>query len=65
MTANARALRHFIEARADASADAEIRKVALAMLKILQIECPNLFGDYVITDLPEGGQTASTPYRKV
>ena len=36
VTANARALRHFIEARADASADAEIRKVAVAMLKILQ-----------------------------
>jgi thymidylate synthase (FAD) len=65
VTANARALRHFIEMRADPAADAEIRKVAVAVLKILQAESPNLFGDYTITDLPEGGQTASTRHRKV
>ena len=65
MTANARALRHFIEARGDASADAEIRKVAVAMLKILQAESPNLFGDYTLVDLPGGGQAATTPHRKV
>jgi thymidylate synthase (FAD) len=65
VTANARALRHFIEARGDASADAEIRKVALAMLKILQVESPNLFGDYAVVDLPDGGQAATTPHRKV
>jgi len=65
VTANARALRHFIEARADESADAEIRKVAVAMLKILQVESPNLFGDYTMRPLPGGGESASTPYRKV
>ena len=59
VTANARALRHFIEARADESADAEIRKVAVAMLKILQVESPNLFGDYTLVDLPGGGQSAA------
>ena len=64
-TANARALRHFIEARGDASADAEIRKVALLMLKILQTESPNLFGDYTIVDLPGGSQAVTTPHRKV
>src|SRR5262249_21501258 len=36
VTANGRALRHFIEMRADPAADAEIRKVAVAVLKILQ-----------------------------
>lgn len=65
VTANARALRHFIEARADESADAEIRKVAVALLKVLQAESPNLFGDYTLVDLPGGGQSASTPHRKV
>ncbi len=65
VTANARALRHFIEARGDAAADAEIRKVAVAMLKILQVESPNLFGDYTLIDLPGGGQAATTPHRKV
>jgi thymidylate synthase (FAD) len=65
VTANARALRHFIEMRADPAADVEIRKVAIAILKLLQVESPNLFGDYTLSDLPEGGQTASTAHRKV
>jgi thymidylate synthase (FAD) len=65
VTANARALRHFIELRADPAADVEIRKVAVAILKILQADSPNLFGDYNLTDLPGGGEAASTPHRKV
>jgi thymidylate synthase (FAD) len=65
VTGNARALRHFIEMRADAAADVEIRKVAVATLKLLQAESPNLFGDYTLIDLPDGGQAASTPHRKV
>jgi thymidylate synthase (FAD) len=65
VTANGRALRHFIEMRADPAADVEIRKVAVAVLRLLQAESPNLFGDYTITDLPGGGQTASTTHRKV
>lgn len=65
VTANARALRHFIEMRADPAAEAEIRKVAVAMLELLKEESPNLFGDYTIIDLPEGGQAARTPHRKV
>ncbi len=65
VTGNARALRHFLEMRGDAAADAEIRKVALAMLRLLQTESPNLFGDYSLVDLPEGGQSVSTAHRKV
>lgn len=65
VTANARALRHFIEMRGDPNADVEIRKVALAILRLVQAEAPNLFGDYEIYDLPEGGQAARTPHRKV
>ncbi len=65
VTANGRALRHFIEMRADAGADAEIRKVAIAVLELMQRESPNLFGDYTISNLPEGGQTVSTLHRKV
>ena len=51
--------------RGDAAADVEIRKVAIAVLKLLQAESPNLFGDYTRIDLPEGGQAVSTPHRKV
>lgn len=65
VTANARALRHFIEMRGDAAADAEIRSVAVQILKLLQAESPNLFGDYTLMDLAEGGQSAKTPYKKV
>lgn len=65
VTANARALRHFIEMRGDVAADVEIRKVAVAMLELLKTESPNLFGDYSLIDLPEGGRATSTPHRKV
>jgi thymidylate synthase (FAD) len=65
VTANARALRHFIEMRGDAAADAEIRKVALAILRIVQEDSPNLFGDYSIVDLPDGGHAVTTAHRKV
>lgn len=65
VTGNARALRHFIEMRSDPAADVEIRKVAVAILKTLQGASPNLFGDYTIRPLAEGGETASTEHRKV
>jgi thymidylate synthase (FAD) len=65
LTANARALRHFIEMRGSREADEEIRKLALRMLEILKSESPNLFGDYVVETLPDGTRVASTPHRKV
>lgn len=65
VTANARALRHFIELRGNPAADAEIRRVAVALLRILQSAAPNLFGDYSIEPCPLGGEMASTPHRKV
>lgn len=65
MTANARALRHCIEMRASAAADVEIRKLFITILKLLQEEAPNLFGDYTIMQLPDGTEAAETPWRKV
>jgi thymidylate synthase (FAD) len=65
VTANARALRHFIEMRGDAAADVEIRRLAIAVFKLLEKEAPNLFGDYTLIDLPEGGQAVTTEHRKV
>ncbi len=65
VTANARALRHFIELRGSEHADAEIRKVAIMMLKVLQADSPNLFGDYTFMELPEGGVAATTTHTKV
>lgn len=65
VTGNARAWRHFIEARAEEHADTEIRVVAARILKILQAESPNLFGDYTLAPLPDGTEAARTPNRKV
>ena len=65
VTANARALRHFIEMRASEWADVEIRKVALAILRIVQKEAPSMFGDYQVVELPDGTEVARTPHGKV
>jgi thymidylate synthase (FAD) len=65
VTANARALRHFIELRCNEHAETEIREVAALILDILRKEAPNLFGDYEFVGLPDGSRAATTPYRKV
>jgi len=65
VTANARALRHFLEQRGSVFAEPEIRKLANKLLDILQAEAPNLFSDYEKTLLPDGTWALSTPYPKV
>ncbi len=65
VTANARAWRHFIEARANEWAEVEIRKVAIKVLRMLQQEAPALFGDYRIERLADGSEVARTDHRKV
>jgi thymidylate synthase (FAD) len=65
VTANARALRHFIELRASRHAEVEIRKLAVKVLQILQQEAPNIFSDYQLVPLPDGTLEAVTPHRKV
>jgi thymidylate synthase (FAD) len=65
VTANTRALRHFIEMRGSRHADVEIRKLAVAVLKVMQREAPNLFGDYELVSLPDGTHEANTTFRKV
>src|SRR5262245_53982641 len=65
VTANARALRHFVELRASRHAEVEIRKLAVAVLRIMQQEAPHLFGDYQLVPLPDGTFEATTPHRKV
>jgi thymidylate synthase (FAD) len=65
VTANARALRHFIELRGSEHAEAEIRRVAIEFLRIMQREAPNLFSDYTISKLPDGREVANTPNEKV
>ncbi len=65
VTANARALRHFLEQRGSRHAEPEIRRLAVAILDVLSPAAPNLFGDYTRTPLPDGTFELDTPYRKV
>src|SRR5437870_3439990 len=65
VSANARALRHFIELRGSRHAEVEIRKLAVAVVRIMQREAPNLFGDYQLVPLPDGTFEAVTQHRKV
>lgn len=65
VTANARALRHFLEQRCSRHAEPEVRKLAYEIWLILKNEAPNLFGDYTPTQLPDGSFELNTPYRKV
>jgi thymidylate synthase (FAD) len=64
-TANARALRHFIEMRGSAAADVEIRKVAIQLLDLMRQESPALFSDYERVPLPDGGEAVRTAHPKV
>ena len=65
VTGNVRAWRHFIEMRAAPFADWEIRSLALQVLNILQRESPIMFGDFEVSDLPDGTQIAVPEYSKV
>lgn len=65
VTANARAWRHFIEMRGSGTADIEIRRLAAAVLQLLQGEAPSMFGDLRIVTQPDGTDTVETEYSKV
>ncbi|GEL20345.1 FAD-dependent thymidylate synthase [Pseudonocardia asaccharolytica] len=62
VTGNYRAWRHFIGMRATEHADVEIRGLAIACLRELQREVPNVFNDFEIQSLEDGTDIASSPY---
>jgi thymidylate synthase (FAD) len=65
VTGNARSWRHFVEMRGSPTADVEIRRLAVAVLRVLQQEAPNIFGDLEITVQPDGTETVETVNSKV
>jgi thymidylate synthase (FAD) len=65
VTANARALRHFLEQRGSRHAEPEIRLLANKLLDVLVQESPSLFGDYRRDPLPDGTAELVTEFRKV
>ena len=60
VTGNARAWRHLLEMRGAAAAEAEIRRLALAVLEVLQAEAPQIFGDYRVVKLENGTRVIET-----
>jgi thymidylate synthase (FAD) len=65
VTANGRALRHFIELRGSEFAEPEIRRLAIAVLAVMRAEAPHMFGDFTLETLPDGSVVARTPNSKV
>lgn len=62
VTGNLRTWRHFIGMRATEHADVEIRTLAVECLKLLRPEAPAVFGDFDLTQLPDGSEMAVSPY---
>jgi thymidylate synthase (FAD) len=54
ITANARALRHFLAVRGSIPGDHEMRMVAAAFLGVLKIEAPSVFADFTAERLKDG-----------
>ena len=61
VTGNYRAWRHFVGMRGSDSADAELRRLALACLHELRGVAPHVFGDFRISTLADGTQAAASP----
>ena len=61
MTGNLRAWRHLIGMRAAEHADRELRTVAIGCLRELRRLVPAAFADFVVTELADGSELASSP----
>lgn len=64
-SANTRALRHIIELRGATGTEPEIRRFAVKLLRMMQHEAPNLFGDIEVVTLPDGSEGVHAKYHKV
>ncbi|KAB3523371.1 FAD-dependent thymidylate synthase [Corynebacterium sp. zg254] len=62
MTGNFRSWRHFIGTRAAEHADPEIRRIAVECLEKLKQISPEVFDDFSVVDLVDGGRMATSPY---
>jgi thymidylate synthase (FAD) len=62
MTGNARAWRHMLHMRGSEGADTEIRRMAVAVARVLKQEAPNLFMDVEILDAPDGTEILQLEY---
>lgn len=65
VTGNARAWRTMLELRAGEGAEMEIRRFAVAALRLLQREAPGFFSDFVIYVAEDRRDAAKVEYHKV
>ena len=65
VSANARAWRTMLELRCSEGAEFEIRRCAVAMLRLLQGEAPGFFSDFEIYQAPDRAESARIAYHKV
>jgi thymidylate synthase ThyX len=64
-TGNARAWRHFMEMRASAHAETEIRELAVRIFLCLRLTDPVLFSDYTLEQISDGTYIVKTEFEKV
>ena len=65
VSANVRAWRTMLELRLGEGAELEIRRMAVACLRVLQQEAPALFADFEIYQSAEGGEAGRVGFHKV
>ena len=65
VSANVRAWRTMLELRLGEGAEQEIRRMAVACLRVLQTEAPALFGDFEIYAAEDGAEAGRVGYHKV
>jgi thymidylate synthase (FAD) len=65
VTANARAWRTMLELRAGEGAEMEIRRAAIAILRVLQCEAPGFFSDFEMYQADDRREAARVIYHKV
>lgn len=65
MTANMRSLRHICEVRGGMGAEAEIRRFACALLRLMKEEAPNIFADMEVAELEDGIEGVTIQHSKV
>jgi thymidylate synthase (FAD) len=65
VTGNVRAWRTMLELRSSEGAEMEIRRLAVAVLRLLQREAPGFFSDFVIYVAEDRRESAKVEYHKV
>jgi thymidylate synthase (FAD) len=65
VSANIRAWRTMLELRLGEGAELEIRRMAVAVLRVLAAEAPAFFADFSIYSTPDGSEAGRVEYHKV